>query len=415
MQSKWPWHISNVPWGYGMHNETISPMEPQRDSGGWWSHPDYIPNLEEGALRVEFDVWLEVNGVECVARLMEDDVEPDSPVAQAWENGDADCSAWTPKPPEGEGWFLVSIHDTEDGPSAVWLRKLPDAQPTTLYDALLRHYRPLFDERAKLALEVQNLQRQLEWADDRLTRCTCPSGDGSLRWPCPVHPAVAVSVPDATLTLTDEQIDAVLDSRGNIAYVIADKRERLHLFAREIIRTAMLAKQGPSIPIEVIDALCKFARIRADFDDFDGDRRGIADCLDEAEQELIVTVTKHAAAFANTDKQQPVSAAIRDVIVERQRQITAEGWTAEHDDQHESGELARAAACYAVMSVRESVLSDGEYAASQKKLPFNWPWEPTWWKPTNPRRDLVKAAALILAEIERLDRANGDKGVNHVD
>lgn len=33
-----------------------------------------------------------------------------------------------------------------------------------------------------------------------------------------------------------------------------------------------------------------------------------------------------------------------------------------------------------------------------------WPWDESWWKPTTPRRDLVKAAALILAEIERLDR-----------
>lgn len=32
------------------------------------------------------------------------------------------------------------------------------------------------------------------------------------------------------------------------------------------------------------------------------------------------------------------------------------------------------------------------------------PWDEKWWKPKNPRRDLVKAGALILAEIERIDR-----------
>jgi hypothetical protein len=36
---------------------------------------------------------------------------------------------------------------------------------------------------------------------------------------------------------------------------------------------------------------------------------------------------------------------------------------------------------------------------------YGWPWDLKWWKPTTPRRDLVKAAALIVAEIERLDRA----------
>lgn len=99
----------------------------------------------------------------------------------------------------------------------------------------------------------------------------------------------------------------------------------------------------------------------------------------------------------------PVSA--RDVIAERQRQITAESWTPEHDDEHRDGELARAAACYAMIAARERVLSDGEYAASRRLLPFNWPWDPAWWKPTTPRRDLVKAGSLILAEIERIDRA----------
>jgi len=38
--------------------------------------------------------------------------------------------------------------------------------------------------------------------------------------------------------------------------------------------------------------------------------------------------------------------AARDVLAERQRQVTAEGWTPEHDDSHKAGSLAAAAACY---------------------------------------------------------------------
>lgn len=38
--------------------------------------------------------------------------------------------------------------------------------------------------------------------------------------------------------------------------------------------------------------------------------------------------------------------AILDVIAERQRQQSAEGWTPEHDDEHCNGELAMAAVCY---------------------------------------------------------------------
>lgn len=92
-----------------------------------------------------------------------------------------------------------------------------------------------------------------------------------------------------------------------------------------------------------------------------------------------------------------VSAAARDVLAERARQVSQEGWTPEHDDQHEIGELADAAACYAGNA--------GGYVWEGGWPGEVWPWKECWWKPTTPRRDLVKAGALILAEIERLDRA----------
>lgn len=64
-------------------------------------------------------------------------------------------------------------------------------------------------------------------------------------------------------------------------------------------RAAMLqAGNSPAIPGDVLSAIVKVARVRADFDDFDGDRRGIGDCLDEAEQELIVTINKYASQLA---------------------------------------------------------------------------------------------------------------------
>ncbi|EHZ6162721.1 DUF551 domain-containing protein [Escherichia coli] len=64
---------------------------------------------------------------------------------------------------------------------------------------------------------------------------------------------------------------------------------------REIAETST---NYPVIPCEVLSAIQKVAKIRADFDDFDGDRRGIGDCLDEAEQELIVTINKYASQLA---------------------------------------------------------------------------------------------------------------------
>lgn len=90
-----------------------------------------------------------------------------------------------------------------------------------------------------------------------------------------------------------------------------------------------------------------------------------------------------------------LSQAAIDVLAERKRQVEFEGWTAEHDDEHTKGEMARAAACYAIPRTTW-------HAADILK--WLWPWSGSWWKPADPRRNLVKAGALILAEIERLDR-----------
>ncbi|HHN3347785.1 TPA: hypothetical protein ACRN0B_001624 [Pseudomonas aeruginosa] len=94
-----------------------------------------------------------------------------------------------------------------------------------------------------------------------------------------------------------------------------------------------------------------------------------------------------------------------DVQAERRRQITAEGWTPEHDDEHSHGQMARAAACYALAG--SSAPNDGTAALL---VSLAWPWDEQWWKPSTARRDMVKACALALAEIERLDRATATQG-----
>ncbi len=63
--------------------------------------------------------------------------------------------------------------------------------------------------------------------------------------------------------------------------------------------------------------------------------------------------------------------------------------------------MARVAACYALAG--SSAPNDGTAALL---VSLAWPWGQQWWNPTTTRRDLVKACALALAEIERLDRAS---------
>lgn len=87
-----------------------------------------------------------------------------------------------------------------------------------------------------------------------------------------------------------------------------------------------------------------------------------------------------------------VSQALLDVAAERRRQIEIEGWTPEHDDKHDDGEMAVAAACYAL-------------GKDQIGAYILWPWNGRWWKPRDLRSNYVRAAALLLAEIEKLDRS----------
>jgi hypothetical protein len=117
-----------------------------------------------------------------------------------------------------------------------------------------------------------------------------------------------------------------------------------------------------------------------------------------------------------------VRGALDDITAERQRQISAEGWTIDHDDSHSEGEMACAAGIYALIAGSGATDYRNAYQGYslndylQAIIDHYWPWDRKWFKPTNRRRDLVKAGALIVAEIERLDRAaspalsNGERG-----
>lgn len=86
---------------------------------------------------------------------------------------------------------------------------------------------------------------------------------------------------------------------------------------------------------------------------------------------------------------------------ERKRQVKQEGWTAEHDDSHDQQELAAAATMYASpYPIKAKSLITGRYEADV------WPWDEDSYKPSagDRIRELVKAGALIAAEIDRLQR-----------
>jgi hypothetical protein len=136
---------------------------------------------------------------------------------------------------------------------------------------------------------------------------------------------------------------------------------------------------------------------------------------------LIMTVISIARGFVlrrvfeALHIRRPLSAFAQAVIAERVRQIEQEGWTPDHDDnEHHQGELARAGACYALTLSRGLTAPDPHDHKGFARVPVApldlWSWSREWWKTEGgPRRSLVKACALIIAEGEKFDRARKSK------
>lgn len=105
-----------------------------------------------------------------------------------------------------------------------------------------------------------------------------------------------------------------------------------------------------------------------------------------------------------------MSIAIDDILAERRRQIEIEGFDPATDDKYVNGELGRAGGIYALIAGSDATnyrnardgYSLGDYLEAM--MTYYWPWSRKWFKVTTRRRDLVKAGACIVAEIERLDR-----------
>lgn len=86
-----------------------------------------------------------------------------------------------------------------------------------------------------------------------------------------------------------------------------------------------------------------------------------------------------------------------DVLVERMRRKKELDWSEEHDLDCENNELVKAAMSYA-----DPLAATPEHKETPPKANL-WPWELKWWRPSSYRRNLIKAIALLLAELDRYD------------
>jgi len=106
----------------GLRTKLLAPRVIVRDEDGYLTHPDF-PICDEGTHAGKF---LDAFGIEAKFVAM----ESDDPAAadRYFEAGEAHCSYWMPTAPEGDGWLLLEIYETEDGPCALYGRDRYEAE-----------------------------------------------------------------------------------------------------------------------------------------------------------------------------------------------------------------------------------------------------------------------------------------------
>ena len=106
------------------------------------------------------------------------------------------------------------------------------------------------------------------------------------------------------------------------------------------------------------------------------------------------------ALWACRGREQIASNSMRLVAEERHRQIHVERFDDLNDDANPPGTLALAASAYALSAGTRHT----RFETAPIEPPHTWPWPRIWWKPRDRRSDLVRAGALILAELDRMER-----------
>lgn len=146
--------------------KTITAAPVERDSRGFWTHPDFfVPaNGNEFGVEGEFDAWKAFNRVTGAIGWMECEENAEE-LQSAYDASDCDLSMWQPTQPNGDGWFMVSIHDTEEGPICIWLRPL-ECDP----EALASHLELSHLEALKIAL-LNKHQAAVTAAHDYFSAC----------------------------------------------------------------------------------------------------------------------------------------------------------------------------------------------------------------------------------------------------
>lgn len=199
---------------------------------------------------------------------------------------------------------------------------------------------------------------------------------------------------------------------GGVFQLIRALHARLPITSQSCVTTSDSIATAPPAPVaemrdvvEVDDAMCE--RV------FNSELPRKTKCsrieIAVAREWLAAWRAELGPTLGLVEMREPTATGALELIrAERERQIASEGWSLEHDDDHANGELACAAGCYAIVAGSPCDARNGRI--HRGIVPNQWPWAAQWWKPSSGHqnsdriRELVKAGALIVAEIERLER-----------
>lgn len=276
--------------------------------------------------------------------------------------------------------------------------------------------------------------------------CTCPSGDGSLRSACPAHgalPAInlqhellgfvlfplspAAVAPHVAEYIIGFDFDEVRDAYG----------ERFAVFWQGLVtmfhghhsaQAAFVAtnnQQTGEVQRDALSAAAQSVIEAHDGPDFISDaqvnalRAALAARQLEAQRAIGEIVASPDGGlqieFYDGKPLAPMKlygapaqgialvAGVRAIADERQRQVHSEGFSAENDADYKAGVLANAALAYLQVAAMDLAAGGRTHIATETP-PACWPWHRLWWKPQDTRRDLVRAGALIAAQLDAIDR-----------
>lgn len=171
--------------------------------------------------------------------------------------------------------------------------------------------------------------------------------------------------------------------------------------SRSAVRAAVDAAFAANQPVLMFPDDARLVRVIAD-----NIERGKLDHPGFYRNSQLSEVLRRVLSAALARQAVDLGSGIEAIAGERQRQLQAEGFTREHDQQYQCGELAKAATAYVQLAAMDLEAGKRDHIAWHSPAAV-WPWAPEWWKPVDARRDLARAGALIAAQIDQIDSQEG--------